>query len=644
MKSDKNRLYFSIASFIIPFAVYITTLAPGLYFIDTGELATVCIKLGIAHPTGYPLFTILGSIFSKIPIGEYIYRLNLMCALQSSLTVMVFFNLVYFILTRLNLNTDRDEKKKFFGKNENNLFALIISFSSSMVLAFSSTFWDTSNSIEVYSLHVLFVVSVMYIFLKACNEFVKYSGKDDIKYWLLFAFILGLSFTNHLTTVFLSVGFIYLYFAINGFNKIAYQKILLMGIPFVLALTVYVYFFIRGDNNIIAWGNPVNLDNFYRHVSGKQFSIWMFTSTDSFSKQFAHYIDIYPKEFFYFPLIVSFFGLVYSFIKQRKFFYYTILLFIFNIFYASNYDIHDIDTYFLLSFVVTVIWFALGLRFIFEKMKLNIFIAALIAILIPLTSIYGNFKENNLSKSNFVKEYTENIFKSAAQNSIIVSTQWDFWVSASFYFQYVNNYRPDVAVIDKELMRKTWYIKHLNDHYPEIYSRSKQEFEAYKVELQKFEKFTDSYTSPKSESDRQNLIAIQTTFINLLNSIVSKNYGDHSFYTTMEVEDDKNERFAKEYTRIPEGLLFKFTKSDAFDSTYVEPDFVFTKTTESDYYHTFIMNAYYLMYLKRANYLMNITKLDTAEIYIKRVLEMRPNDKTAIGMLKRVWELRTNVK
>jgi hypothetical protein len=644
LKSDKNRLYFSIASFIIPFAVYITTLAPGLYFIDTGELATVCIKLGIAHPTGYPLFTILGSIFSKIPIGEYIYRLNLMCALQSSLTVMVFFNLVYFILTRLNLNTDRDEKKKFFGKNENNLFALIISFSSSMVLAFSSTFWDTSNSIEVYSLHVLFVVSVMYIFLKACNEFVKYSGKDDIKYWLLFAFILGLSFTNHLTTVFLSVGFIYLYFAINGFNKIAYQKILLMGIPFVLALTVYVYFFIRGDNNIIAWGNPVNLDNFYRHVSGKQFSIWMFTSTDSFSKQFAHYIDIYPKEFFYFPLIVSFFGLVYSFIKQRKFFYYTILLFIFNIFYASNYDIHDIDTYFLLSFVVTVIWFALGLRFIFEKMKLNIFIAALIAILIPLTSIYGNFKENNLSKSNFVKEYTENIFKSAAQNSIIVSTQWDFWVSASFYFQYVNNYRPDVAVIDKELMRKTWYIKHLNDHYPEIYSRSKQEFEAYKVELQKFEKFTDSYTSPKSESDRQNLIAIQTTFINLLNSIVSKNYGDHSFYTTMEVEDDKNERFAKEYTRIPEGLLFKFTKSDAFDSTYVEPDFVFTKTTESDYYHTFIMNAYYLMYLKRANYLMNITKLDTAEIYIKRVLEMRPNDKTAIGMLKRVWELRTNVK
>ena len=186
-----------------------------------------------------------------------------------------------------------------------------------------------------------------------------------------------------------------------------------MGIPFVLALSVYVYFFVRGNNSIIAWGNPINFDNFYRHVSGKQFSVWMFTSTDSASKQFSHFTEIYPKEFFYIPVIIAFFGIVSSFIKQRKFFYYTLLLFVFNILYAINYDIHDIDTYFLLSFVVTAIWFALGIKFIFDKLILNVSIAALIAILIPLTSIYGNYKENNLSKSNYVKEYTENIFKSA---------------------------------------------------------------------------------------------------------------------------------------------------------------------------------------------------------------------------------------
>ena len=365
----KTKLYFSIASFFIPFIVYITTLAPGLYFIDTGELAAVCVKLGIAHPTGYPLFTILGSIFAKLPIGDYIYRLNLMCAILSSVTALVFFNMMYFILTELNLNKEQEKSTRFFTDEKNPLTAIIISFSGAMVLAFSSTFWNTSNSLEVYSLHVLLVVTVMFLFLKAGNSYVK--GDNDLKHWLIFAFVLGLSFTNHLSTIFLSVGFLYLYFAVNGFSKMSFRKIFYMIVPFVLALSVYVYFFVRGDNTVIAWGNPVTWDNFMRHVSGKQFSVWMFTSTGSASKQFSHFVNIYPKEFFYIPVIIAIFGIVETFLKQKRFFYFTLLLFVFNILYAINYDIHDIDTYFLLAFVVTSIWFALGLKFLFAKMKIS---------------------------------------------------------------------------------------------------------------------------------------------------------------------------------------------------------------------------------------------------------------------------------
>ncbi|MFA7361089.1 MAG: DUF2723 domain-containing protein [Candidatus Kapaibacterium sp.] len=632
-----RKLYFSIASFIIPFIVYITTLAPGLYFIDTGELAAVCVNLGIAHPTGYPLFTLLGNIFAKIPIGDYIYRLNVMCAVLSSVTALVFFNMMHFILTELNLNKEQDKSKRFFTDEKNKLTALIISFSGSMVLAFSSTFWNTSNSLEVYSLHVLLMVTVMYLFLKAENAYVK--GDYDLKHWLIFAFVLGLSFTNHLSTVFLSVGFLYLYFAVNGFSKMSFRKILLMFVPFAVALSVYVYFFVRGDNPVIAWGNPVTWDNFMRHVSGKQFSVWMFTSTGSASKQFSHFIDIFPKEFFYIPVIIAIFGLIESFIKQKRFFYFTLLLFVFNILYAINYDIHDIDTYFLLAFVVTSIWFALGLKFLFEKMKISGAAAVSLSLIIPAFSIYGNYDENNLKSSNFVKEYTNNVFNSAREKSIIMSTQWDFWVSASFYEQYVHNVRPDVVVIDKELMRKSWYLKHLKDHYPELYSRCNQEFEAYSKELNKFEKFTDNYTKPRNETDKQNLILIQTSFMNLLNSIITKN-PDYAFYTTSEIEDDKNERMMKEYARIPEGMLFRYSPKMEYESTYKEPEFIFTKTNATDYYHTFLMNAYYSMYLNRASFLMNLGKIETAENLIKKALDIRPTDKTALGMQKRINDMR----
>jgi len=78
--------------------VYIVTLAPTVGFIDTGELATVCIKLGVAHPTGYPLFTLIGHIFSLIPLGEGIYRLNLMSAFIGSFAVYSFYFLMLFLL------------------------------------------------------------------------------------------------------------------------------------------------------------------------------------------------------------------------------------------------------------------------------------------------------------------------------------------------------------------------------------------------------------------------------------------------------------------------------------------------------------------------------------------------------------------
>ena len=129
----KNKIKFiwAFLSFLISLTVYILTLAPGVFFIDSGELATVCIKLGIAHPTGYPLFTLIGRIFALIPSSEPIYILNLSSALFSSLAVFIFFYLISYILLlteRLN-KIGSDKKKKFLSIPENINYA--ISFSSS---------------------------------------------------------------------------------------------------------------------------------------------------------------------------------------------------------------------------------------------------------------------------------------------------------------------------------------------------------------------------------------------------------------------------------------------------------------------------------------------------------------------------------
>ena len=62
------KKYFPFFTGLFVFIIYIITLAPSVVEIDSGELSTVQATLGIAHPTGYPLFTLVGFIFSKIPL------------------------------------------------------------------------------------------------------------------------------------------------------------------------------------------------------------------------------------------------------------------------------------------------------------------------------------------------------------------------------------------------------------------------------------------------------------------------------------------------------------------------------------------------------------------------------------------------
>lgn len=637
MNSNKTKLIYQVLACVIPFVAYVITLAPTVTFIDAGELTTVCAKLGIAHPTGYPLFTIIGHLFSLLPFGSVVYRLNFMCAVISSVTVVMFFNLMVFLFSKLKLSDDTWEK------NLSDSVVYNLSMGASLILAFSKTFWDTSNAIEVYSLHTFFIVTNIYLFLKACNV----TGDDSKgnlfvreKYWLLFAFILGLSFGNHLTTIFLSVGFLYMFFAVNGFNKLALQRILLLAIPFILGLSIYIYLPIRAGNPTISWGHPNTWDNFYRHVSGKQFSVWMFTGTENASKQFAYFTKAFPLEFFYAPLLLAILGLVEIFNKSRKLFWYTFLLAGFCVLYAINYDIHDIDSYFLLAYIITALWAGFGLHFIVRKAgESNRVVLSFILILTALFPISNSYKSVNESQNYYVKDYTFNIFNSAPQNSIIVSSQWDFWVSASIYFQYVEGIRKDLVVIDKELLRKSWYIPHIKEHYPEIYNNSKSEFDIYYNELLKFEKNAERYTKPTTEADRQDLIRIQTAFKDLLTSIVDRN-PNREFFTTFEIESEKAERFATNFVRIPQGMLIRYVKSVEKYDDYKMPDFVFQKSEETDYYHTFLMNTYYNAYLNRANYLMNYAKLDEAEALINKAIDVNPNGPEIKLLLNKIKQMR----
>ncbi len=77
-----------------PMIAYWWTAKPSVDFWDTGELQTVPYILGIAHPTGFPAFILLGWLFTHVvTIGNIAWRTTLMCAVAVCLSSVIAYRL-----------------------------------------------------------------------------------------------------------------------------------------------------------------------------------------------------------------------------------------------------------------------------------------------------------------------------------------------------------------------------------------------------------------------------------------------------------------------------------------------------------------------------------------------------------------------
>jgi hypothetical protein len=532
----------------IALCVYWRTLAPTVTYIDSGELAAVSCTLGIAHPSGYPLFTLLGWLFTRLPIGgEEIVRLNLMAALFCTAGIFVFYHLVVYLLNTL---FDLKGKRGTALVADGRVLAPLSAFAASMILAFSETWWSQAVAVEVYSLHVLLLVTTMYAFLRACRS-------QETAWWLFFAFALGLGFTNHMTTVLLAPGFLYFYFATQGWRRDAWRKIARLIVPFLLGLSVYLYLPVRAAQGpALSWGNPITWERFLWHLSGKQFRVWLFSSTEATGRQLRYFFESLPGEFAYVGLVLALVGCVVLYRFHRRLWIWSLLLFATCVLYAINYDIHDIDSYFLLAYIVVALWAGLGLWWTgwwlvrgWQWQRSVVMVMLCVTGFIPLVVHYSRIDQH---ATHDVEDYTRNMFASFDQNALVLSYQWDYWVSASQYYQLVRGVRPDVTVIDKELLRRSWYLSQLGRNSPRVIGPAQREVDAFLVELSKFE-----HDLPYNPS------VIEGRYVAMIQAFIRTSVAGRPVYVTPEIEPE----FTAGYQRVPQGLAFRLVADNAFHPT-----------------------------------------------------------------------------
>src|SRR5689334_20638264 len=80
------------------FILYLRTLAPSVLVGDSGEFQFTGAILGVPHPTGYPLYTLLNKLFSFLPVGDVAYRVNLGSAVYAALACGLVTGMVYHLL------------------------------------------------------------------------------------------------------------------------------------------------------------------------------------------------------------------------------------------------------------------------------------------------------------------------------------------------------------------------------------------------------------------------------------------------------------------------------------------------------------------------------------------------------------------
>lgn len=607
-----SELLWGAGAAVSAFAVYIATLCPTLSFIDSGELATVAYTLGVAHPTGYPLFTLSGWVFSHLPLGlGVIYQLNLMSAFFCSAALMFFFMFASYLISQAGLKRSGTKH----APPASHLDVLLPALVGTLALGLSATYWSQAVAVEVYSLHLLCVCALLCLYARAVVPLVRATGRDekpaDERLLLAaFAFVLGLSFTNHMTTIFLAPAFLYLFFAAYGFSREAWRRIAWMAAPFLAGLSLYLYLpFRASEQPVLNWGNTVTWDAFFRHTSAKQYSVWLFSSAETAKRQLGHFLSAAPEEFVYAAIPVALAGAWSLFRRERKIFLFTLLLFLGCVLYAINYDIHDIDSYFLLAYLTIALWTAFGLRHMLGLVRSRgarrIVAAAAVACLLGEGAV--NAGKVTLHDMHLVEDYTRDMFRSVEPKAIIITYQWDYFVSASYYAQIVESARPDVIVIDKELLRRTWYFAQLERRHPEIIARSRPEVTAFLAELRKFENGVPY--DPQT---------IEFRFASLIRSFIEKNL-DGPVYVTPEIEP----QYTAGFRRIPSGLAERITR-EGLDAEITLPEFQIRRPGRSDAYVDGLIGLYAQAYLRAALYERALARTERARELVARALRVDP--------------------
>lgn len=435
--------------FVISMILDVRTLLPDVALWDTGEFQTIGPVLGIAHPTGYPTYTLLAWFASVVlqPFGNEAYRANLLSAILTSgaaaLTCVLIIQ-----LTRRPL----------------------LGFAAGLALAVTPLAWRVALQADPHPLH-LFFATLMLVLLVGWMQRERAEAPGAGRWLLAASIVFGLSLGNHALTLLLAPGIGV--FVVLVSPSILWQRwrLVLGCVAALLVTTVLVYAYIpirAAMNPPLDYAIPTTWDRFKYLVLGEQFR-GTFHQLPSVSGGVA----IVWKELqanLGAAAWLSLAGIVLGAFRHWRFMALTGLWFVLTFVFALGYENADIERYYLVPLCLAVVWAALAIDAIWTGLlllwdrgtgepfartartpdrslgRVALALAAVLLVVPILVPIPARVPDLDVSSDRSVRIWMEATFAALPPDAVLIS--WWSYSTALWYGHFVEGLRPDVTIID----------------------------------------------------------------------------------------------------------------------------------------------------------------------------------------------------
>jgi tetratricopeptide (TPR) repeat protein len=429
------------------FALYAAGAARGLSILDSGEFLGVAATLGVAHPTGYPLYALLGQLATLFPWGGQAFLINLVSAAAAA-------GAAFFIALaagELARQLDLDNVAR----------ALAIAAAGLLVLA-GRTLWSVATMAEVYALNALFWGALLWAAVR-----LRRTGAPRELY--LLALIAGLALSNHMTVVLFFPPLVLIGWPGRARARALIAALPLAAVLFLGGVSVNLYTPLRAAQKpLFNWNDPSTLGSWYAHLSGSQYRGILFSGKAAGVKAaLGEYWESGKYDIVAAPFAAA--GLVWLLkMRYRGVALAAVFYFLGYLAYCAVYAIQDIYYYFVPLHQVAVFFTAVGSGVVADvigrrRPVLRAAAAGVVLALILGAGSWGfasNYAYGDRRDFVFAETYGRRLLASLPAAALVFSSA-DTSANLTWYNVYVRRLRPDVAVADQVLLANRSYMTSL---------------------------------------------------------------------------------------------------------------------------------------------------------------------------------------